>query len=166
MKAYGGVDVFLTSALVTRGESSDSRPGRFAVGERALGTHRRGGWVGPRAGLDNVERRKSCLYQDSTSVQPIAVAISKTVSDFEECRKIQQYESPFNHCPCALHRQRRFQEVENFITEVVYRLSPRAVGGRPTEVQHLQFYKSGFETLPCANRSPLGDLKAIHYSLN
>jgi hypothetical protein len=61
MKAYGGVDVlihiFLTSALVG-GELSTSRPGRFTPGERAQGTHRIGGWVDLRAGLDDVEKRK------------------------------------------------------------------------------------------------------------
>jgi hypothetical protein len=61
MKAYGGVDVlihvFLFLALVG-GEWSASRPGRFTPGERACGTHWVGGWVGPRASLDNVERRK------------------------------------------------------------------------------------------------------------
>jgi hypothetical protein len=61
MKAYGGVDVwthvFLTSALVG-GEWSASRPGRFTLGERAPDTHWIGGWVDPRAGLDNVEKRK------------------------------------------------------------------------------------------------------------
>jgi hypothetical protein len=52
----GGVDVkihvFLTSALVGREESA-SCPGRFAPRERASGTHWIGGWVGPRAGLDD-----------------------------------------------------------------------------------------------------------------
>jgi hypothetical protein len=61
MKAYGGVDiqihVFLTSALVG-GEWSASRPSRFTPGERATGTHWIGGWVGPRAGLDDVGKRK------------------------------------------------------------------------------------------------------------
>jgi hypothetical protein len=61
MKAYGGVDVqihiFLTSALV-RGEWSASRPGRFTPEERAPGTHWIGGWVNPRAGLDDVEKWK------------------------------------------------------------------------------------------------------------
>jgi hypothetical protein len=61
MNAYGGVDVwihiFLTSALAG-GEWSVSRPGRFTPGERAPGTHWVGGWVGPRAGLDDVEKRK------------------------------------------------------------------------------------------------------------
>jgi hypothetical protein len=36
-----------------------SRPCRFTSGERAPGTHWIGGWVGPRAGLDDVEKRKS-----------------------------------------------------------------------------------------------------------
>jgi hypothetical protein len=61
MKAYGGVDVqshiFLTLAL-TGGEWSASHPCRFNPGERAPGTHWIGGWVGHRAGLNNVEKRK------------------------------------------------------------------------------------------------------------
>jgi hypothetical protein len=61
MKEYGGVDVlihiFLTAALV-RGEWSASRPCRFTPGERAPGTHWVWGWVGPRAGLNDVEKRK------------------------------------------------------------------------------------------------------------
>jgi hypothetical protein len=61
MKAYGGVHVwirvFLTSALV-RGQWSASRPGRFNPRERGPGTHWIGGWVGPRAGLDDVEKSK------------------------------------------------------------------------------------------------------------
>jgi hypothetical protein len=56
MKAYGGVNVytyiFLTSALF-RGEWSVSLPGRFTPC-----THWIGGCVGPRAGLDDVEKRK------------------------------------------------------------------------------------------------------------
>jgi hypothetical protein len=59
MKTYGGVDVythvFLTSALV-RGEWAASRPGRFTPGERAPGTHWIGGWVGSRAGMDDVKK--------------------------------------------------------------------------------------------------------------
>jgi hypothetical protein len=56
MKAYGGVDVYI-HILVTRalagGEWSASRPCRFTPG-----IHRIGGWEGPRAGLDDVEKRK------------------------------------------------------------------------------------------------------------
>jgi hypothetical protein len=51
--------VFLTSALVG-GEWSASRSGRFTPGERAPGTDWIGGWVGPKTGLDDVERRTSC----------------------------------------------------------------------------------------------------------
>jgi hypothetical protein len=61
MKAYGGIDVqihiFLTSALVG-GEWSASRPGHFTPEETAPGTHSIGGWVDPRAGLNNVKKRK------------------------------------------------------------------------------------------------------------
>jgi hypothetical protein len=61
MKVYGGVDVyihiFFTSAL-DGGEWSASRPGRFTPGERTPGTHWIGGWVDPRAGLDDMEKRK------------------------------------------------------------------------------------------------------------
>jgi hypothetical protein len=56
MKAYGGVNVkihiFLTSALVGC-EWSASRPSRFTPD-----THWIGGWVNPRAGLNDVEKRK------------------------------------------------------------------------------------------------------------
>jgi hypothetical protein len=61
MKAYGGEDVyihiFLTSALVGD-EWSASRPDRFTPGERAPGTQWIGGWMGPRADMDDVENRK------------------------------------------------------------------------------------------------------------
>jgi hypothetical protein len=61
MKTYGGVDVlvhiFLTSALVG-GDCSASRLSSFNTEERGPGTHWIGGWVGPRTGLDDVERTK------------------------------------------------------------------------------------------------------------
>jgi hypothetical protein len=61
MEAYGGMDVqvhiFLTWAQVG-GEWSASHPGRFTSEERAPGTHWIRGWVGPRAGLDDVKKRK------------------------------------------------------------------------------------------------------------
>jgi hypothetical protein len=58
MKAYGNVHIhiFLTSALAG-GEGSVSHPGLFTSGERAPGTHWIGSWVGPRAGLEDVEKR-------------------------------------------------------------------------------------------------------------
>jgi hypothetical protein len=61
MKTYWGVEVllhvFLTSGLYG-GEWSASRSGRFTPRERAHGTRWTGGWVGPRAGLDTVVKRK------------------------------------------------------------------------------------------------------------
>jgi hypothetical protein len=47
----------LTSEL-DGGEWSASRPGRFTPRERSLGTHWIGGWVGSRAVLDAVVKRK------------------------------------------------------------------------------------------------------------
>jgi hypothetical protein len=55
MKAYGGVYVWIhvfTSTLVG-GEWSASRPGRFTSD-----THWIGRWVGPRVGLDDMEKYK------------------------------------------------------------------------------------------------------------
>jgi hypothetical protein len=40
------------------GEWSASPPGRFTPGEKSLSTCWIGGWVDPRAGLDDVEKRK------------------------------------------------------------------------------------------------------------
>jgi hypothetical protein len=48
---------FTISAL-DRGEWLSSSPGRFILGERHPSTHCIRGWMGPRAGLDAVERRK------------------------------------------------------------------------------------------------------------
>jgi hypothetical protein len=61
MKGYWGVDIeihiFLTSALAG-GEWSPSRCGRFTPRERAPATHWIGSWADPRAGLDDVKKRK------------------------------------------------------------------------------------------------------------
>jgi hypothetical protein len=49
---------FLISAL-DGCEWSASYPGRFIPGERVPAIHRIGGWVGPRAGLETVDERKT-----------------------------------------------------------------------------------------------------------
>jgi hypothetical protein len=61
MKAYEGVDalihIFLLSALVGD-EWSISHPGHLTPREGAPNTCWIGGWVDPRAGLDNMEKTK------------------------------------------------------------------------------------------------------------
>jgi hypothetical protein len=49
-----------SSALVG-GEWSTSRPSNFTPEERAPGTHCIGDWVGPRSGVEDVEKRKFLL---------------------------------------------------------------------------------------------------------
>jgi hypothetical protein len=79
MKMYRGMDVwihiFLTLALAG-GEWSASRPGHFIPEEGSPGTHWIGGWVDPRAGLDDLEKRIFLvipgLNSDSSVVQPVA----------------------------------------------------------------------------------------------
>jgi hypothetical protein len=79
MKAYGGMDVyihiFLTSAEVG-GEWSVSRHCCFTPWERAPITLSIGGWVEPRAGLNDTESEKLWPYRDSNLdtlvVQPVA----------------------------------------------------------------------------------------------
>jgi hypothetical protein len=66
----------LTSAL-DESEGLASRPGRFTPRERAPGTHWIGGWVGPRAVLDAVVKRKIPsprleLNPRTPVVQPVA----------------------------------------------------------------------------------------------
>jgi hypothetical protein len=85
MEMYGGLDVwihvFFTSALVG-GEWLASRPDRFTPGERTPGTHRIGGWVGPRAGMDDAQKIKFLtlpgLELDPSVVQPV-------VSRYTDC---------------------------------------------------------------------------------
>jgi hypothetical protein len=61
VKTYGVVGVqtrvFFTSVLDV-GEWAASRPGRITPGKRAPGAHWSEGWVGPRAGLADMEKRK------------------------------------------------------------------------------------------------------------
>jgi hypothetical protein len=74
---YGLVDVqihiFLISALVG-GEWSVSHAGRFTPGERALGTHWIGGWVGRRTGLEDMER--TILFLPGLELRPLGRSAS------------------------------------------------------------------------------------------
>jgi hypothetical protein len=76
MKAYWGVEVQLhafLSSVLDGGEFSASHTGRFTPRERAPGTHWIEGWVGPRAGLNTVVKRKilsSCRDSNPRSSSP------------------------------------------------------------------------------------------------
>jgi hypothetical protein len=83
MKAYGGVDVeihlFLSSA-VGGGEWSASRPGSLTPGERAPDNFWIGGRVGPRLGLEDLNRTKNLAPAGTrtptswpSSLQPVAI---------------------------------------------------------------------------------------------
>jgi hypothetical protein len=76
MGSGGNAPPFLTLAL-DDGEWLASHSYHITHGETALGTHCTGGWVGPRASLDIMEKRKvscSCweLNPDSLVIQPVA----------------------------------------------------------------------------------------------
>jgi hypothetical protein len=74
MNTYGGVGVqikVLLTLTFIRGEWSASCPSHFIPGERAPRTHWIGGWVGPRAGLDNMEKKK-CLTPLGLELRPLS----------------------------------------------------------------------------------------------
>jgi hypothetical protein len=62
---------FSRPAAVVGGEWSASHPDSFTPGERAPGTHWIGGWVDPRAGLDDVEKSKF-LTQPGLELRPLS----------------------------------------------------------------------------------------------
>jgi hypothetical protein len=67
----------LTSAL-DGGEWSDSRPGRFTPMERAPRTHWIEGWMGPRASIDAVVKRKiPSLHRESNPRTPIVQPVAQ-----------------------------------------------------------------------------------------
>jgi hypothetical protein len=73
MKAYWGSGCIAPSILHigTRwGEWLASRPGRLTPGGRATATRWIGGWMGPRAGLDVVARRKKFHHYLSQELNP------------------------------------------------------------------------------------------------
>jgi hypothetical protein len=73
MKTYGAPD---------GGELSASRPGRFTSRERAPDTHWIGGWVGPRAVLDAVVKRKiPTPRRESNPRTPIVQPVAQRYTD-------------------------------------------------------------------------------------
>jgi hypothetical protein len=72
----------LTSAL-DGGEWSASRPGRFTPKEGALGTHWIGGWVGPRAVLDAVVKKKiPSPCRESNPTTPIIQLVAQRYTEW------------------------------------------------------------------------------------
>jgi hypothetical protein len=72
----------LTSAL-DGGEWSDSRPGGFTPRKRAAGAHWIGGWVGPRAVLDPVGKRKiPSSRRKSNPRTPIVQPVAQRYTDW------------------------------------------------------------------------------------
>jgi hypothetical protein len=76
MKTYWGVEVQLYALLTSApdgGEWLASCPGRFTPRERVPGTNWMGGWIGPRAVLDTVVKRKiPSPHRESNPRTPIA----------------------------------------------------------------------------------------------
>jgi hypothetical protein len=76
--------VFLTSAL-DGGVWSASRPGSFTAREKAPGTHWIGGWVGPRAVVDTVVRRKipsPCRDSNPRSSSPVSTMLRRHIGEW------------------------------------------------------------------------------------
>jgi hypothetical protein len=78
--------VFLTKHHAMKaldgGEWSASRPGRFTPRERAPGTHWIGGWVGPRAVLDAVVKRKiPSPNRESNPRTPVIQPVAQRYTD-------------------------------------------------------------------------------------
>jgi hypothetical protein len=64
------------------GEWSASRPSRFTPRERAPGTHWIGCWVGPRAVLDSVVKRKIPIpRRESNPRTPIVQPVAQRYTD-------------------------------------------------------------------------------------
>jgi hypothetical protein len=85
MKTYCEVEVYLhvllTSAL-DGGEWSASQPGRFIPTERATGSYWIGGWVGSRAGLYMVAKRKIPIpRRESNPYHPILQLVASPYTD-------------------------------------------------------------------------------------
>jgi hypothetical protein len=86
MKTYWRAEIqlhaFLPSAL-DGGDWSALRPGRFTASERAPGTHWIGGWVGPRAVVDTVvKRRIPSPRRESNPRTPIVQPVGQRYTDW------------------------------------------------------------------------------------
>jgi hypothetical protein len=73
--------IFLTSVLAG-GDWSASRSGRFTSEERAPGSHWIGGWVDPRAGLDDLENENSYPHRDLNPSPSVVQPVASRYSDY------------------------------------------------------------------------------------
>jgi hypothetical protein len=79
----GGIAPCILTSAIAGGEWSASRPGRFTPTERTPGTHWIGGWVGPRAVLDTVVKRKiPSPHQELNPRTPIVQPIASHYTDW------------------------------------------------------------------------------------
>jgi hypothetical protein len=69
MRSVGIAPPFSTSTL-DEGEWSVSRPAHFTPGEIAHSTHWVGGYVGPKFGLDAIEKKKILSSRESITGRP------------------------------------------------------------------------------------------------
>jgi hypothetical protein len=88
----GGIAPPVLTSELDGGERSASRPSRFTVGEIAPGSHWIGDWMGPRAGLDVMEKIKvsySCRKSNPgrPASSPSLYRLSYSGSVFLEGRK-------------------------------------------------------------------------------
>jgi hypothetical protein len=88
IEAYWGVEYSSMHSLTSTldgGEWSASRPGRFTPRETASGTHWIAGWVGPRAVLDAVVKRKIPIPEWLGFALKLATEPSNINIDFPHC---------------------------------------------------------------------------------
>jgi hypothetical protein len=83
MEAYWGSDTHSLTSALDGGELSASRHGSFTPRKRAPGTHWIGGWVGSRAFLDAVVKRKiPSPRRESNPRTPIVQPVAQRYTDW------------------------------------------------------------------------------------
>jgi hypothetical protein len=107
MKTYRGVDeqtlVSLTPALFEV-EWSASRPCHFTPREGDPGTHWIGGWVSPRASLDDMDKLISCPYRDSNSDPSVVQLVASRYADSATVALFKTLKTPWSESASELYR--------------------------------------------------------------
>jgi hypothetical protein len=84
------------------GELSASRPGRFTSGERVPGSHWIGRWVGPRAGLDDVEKRKFLTLPGFEHLPSVFQPVASRYTDYAALIIVAESYFCSSYSPCQL----------------------------------------------------------------